>query len=101
MAQVAVTSGDRAEAEQQFEAALEELHKYPAPLVAWKIYAELGQLKLREGDRSSAQEAFADANTIVNSIAAHVSDARLQAIFLNSTAVREVVNGAAKDRTNN
>ena len=95
MAQVALASGDRAEAAKQFEAALEELLKYPAPVVAWKTYAELGQLKLRQGDRSSAQEAFAHANTIVNSIAAHVSDARLQAVFLNSPAVRKVVNGAA------
>ena len=97
LAQVAVASGDRAEAEQQFEAALEELLKYPAPLVAWKVYAELGDLKLQEGDHSSAQEAFAHANTIVNSIAAHVSDARLQATFLNSPAVREVVNRAANE----
>jgi tetratricopeptide (TPR) repeat protein len=95
IAQVAVASGDRAEAEKQFEAALEELLKYPAPVVAWKIYAQLGHLKLQEGDRSSAQEAFAHANTIVNSIAANIRDARLQAVFLNSTAVREVVNGAA------
>jgi hypothetical protein len=71
------------------------LHKYPAPLVAWKVYAELGDLKLHEGDSSSAQVAFAHAITIVNSIAAHVSDARLQAIFLNSPAVREIVNRAA------
>jgi tetratricopeptide (TPR) repeat protein len=95
MAQVAVANGDRAEAEKQFEAAFEELLKYPAPLVAWKIYAERGHLKLQEGDRSSAQEAFAHANTIVNSIAANIRDARLQAVFLSSTAVREVVNGAA------
>ena len=96
LAQVAQASGDRAEAEKQFAAALEELRQYPGPVVAWKIYKELGRLRLQLGDRPSAQEAFAHANEIVNSIAANISDERLQTTFLNSTAVREVVNGAAR-----
>src|SRR6266850_6711421 len=38
MAQVEIARGDKGEAQKQFAATLEELRKYPAPLVAWKTY---------------------------------------------------------------
>jgi tetratricopeptide (TPR) repeat protein len=96
LARVESTRGDQAEAQKQFAAALEELRKYPAPLVAWKTYAELGRLKLQVGDSSSAHEAFAQAALIVNSIAASVSDEGMRNTFMDSAAVREVVSEAAK-----
>jgi hypothetical protein len=88
-----------AEAQKQFAATLEELRKYPAPLVAWKTYAELGRLKLRSGDSSSAHEAFAQAAQIINSIAASISDERLRTSFMDSPAVKEVVSESAKSMT--
>jgi hypothetical protein len=72
------------------------LRSYPSPLTAWKIYAELGRLKLRSGDSAAAQEAFAQSAEIVNSIAANVADEKLRETFLNSTAVQDVMNGAAR-----
>ncbi len=91
MAQVAGATGDAAEAQRQFDAALEELQKYPAPLVAWKTYAELGRLKLQSGDPVAAREAFAQAAELVNSIAANTSDEGLRTTFMDSAAVKEVM----------
>jgi len=95
LAQVALANNDLAEAQKQFEAGLEELRQFPAPLVEWKIYADLGRLKLRLGDRNAAQAAFAQAGEIVNRIADNTADAELKERFLNSDVVREVLNGAA------
>jgi tetratricopeptide (TPR) repeat protein len=96
MGEVEMARGDLEEAHKHFAAALEELRKYPAPLVAWKTYAELGRLELQLGNSSSAHEAFAQAAQIVNSIAASVSDESLRTTFMDSGAVREVISEAAK-----
>lgn len=96
MAEIEIARGDLAQADKHFAAALEELRIYPAVLVAWKTYAELGRLKLKLGDHAAAQEAFAKAAEIVNSIAANVNNESLHTTFMNSAAVREVVNAAAK-----
>ena len=96
MAQVAIARGEFAEGEKQFSAVLSELGRYPSPLVAWKTYAELGRLKSRLGDASSAREAFAQAAEIVNSIVKNIDDEELRKTFMTSEAVREVLNGASK-----
>jgi len=82
-------------AESEFAAALEELDRYPAPLVAWRTLADLGRLQLDRGDQRAAQSSFNRAAEIVNACAANVTDDDLRATFLNSTAVREVMDGAA------
>ena len=64
------------------------------PLVAWKTYVVLGRLRRQMGDPESAREAFTRAAVIVGEIAASVREDALCDIFLNSTAVREVVEGA-------
>ena len=66
------------------------------PIVAWKTYAALGRLRLQAGDVVSAREAFAQAAAIAHTIAAHTSDERLRATFLDSSAVREVLDWAAE-----
>src|SRR6266850_2607442 len=91
MAQVAIARGEFAEGEKQFSAVLSELGRYPSPLEAWKTYAELGRLKSRLGDASSAREAFAQAAEIVNSIAKGVSNDEMRTTFITSEAVREVL----------
>ena len=96
MGEVEIAKGNLAEAEKHFDAALEELRKFPAPLVAWKTYAELGRLKTQSGDSSSARAAFGQAAEIVNSMAANISEESLRATFLNSTVVSEVLREAAK-----
>ena len=54
----------------------------------------LGRLRRQMGDGESARGAFAQAAAIVGEIAANVRDDGLRATFLNSTAVREVLDGA-------
>ena len=54
----------------------------------------LGRLRRQMGDGESARVAFAQAAAIVGEIAANVRDDGLRATFLNSAAVREVLDGA-------
>ena len=91
LAEVAIARGDLTAGETQLNAALDQLREFPAPLVAWRIYAALGRLRLQMGESASAREAFAQAAKIVEQIAANVSDEKLQATFLNSASVREVL----------
>jgi serine/threonine protein kinase/tetratricopeptide (TPR) repeat protein len=101
MAQIAIAEGDTNAAEAEFAAALGELQKYPAPVVTWRIYAELGRLKSNLGDVIAARDAFVQAAEIVNGIATNVADAVLRATFLGSDAVREVMSGAIKQASAN
>ncbi|MGH9969869.1 MAG: serine/threonine-protein kinase PknK [Pyrinomonadaceae bacterium] len=96
-AQIAIAAGDPATAEAEFTAALDELQRYPAPLVAWRTHADFGRLQAERGSLTSARESFRRAAEIVNACAANVTDDNLRATFLNSTAVREVMAGA-RDR---
>lgn len=103
-----IAESNFAEAEKQFAAALEELEKYPAPLVAWKTYAEVARLQLLKSKlgtqhsalstqfAAAAREAFGHAAEIINSIATNTRDETLRSTFLNSTAVQEVTNASAK-----
>ena len=94
MAQIAIADGSHDEAESEFAAALEVLQKYPAPVVTWRTYAELGRLKSSLGNLSAASKAFAQSAGIVNGIATNIADATLRETFLNSDAVLEVMRGA-------
>ncbi|HEX3447510.1 MAG TPA: hypothetical protein VHS97_04620 [Isosphaeraceae bacterium] len=94
LAEAAMARGDLTDAEVNLAAALDQLHRYPAPLVSWKTYVVLGRLRRQMGDGESAREAFVQAGAIVGEIAANVRDEGLRATFLNSTAVREVLDGA-------
>jgi tetratricopeptide (TPR) repeat protein len=92
--QLAIRAGDAAAAEKEFAAALAVLEKYQAPLVKWKLLADLGRLQASEGDVGSARSSFASSAEIVKQIAANVSDESLREIFLTSPAVQEVMSGA-------
>ncbi|MCA1575531.1 MAG: hypothetical protein LC770_13580 [Acidobacteria bacterium] len=92
--QIAIAASDAVTAEAEFAAALDELHRYPAPLVAWRTYADLGHLQSERGELTAAQSAFTRAAEIVKTVAANVTDDNLRATFLNSTAVRELIEGA-------
>jgi tetratricopeptide (TPR) repeat protein len=94
-AQIAIAASDPATAEKEFAAALDELQRHPAPLVAWRTYADLGRLQAQRDDPTAAQSSFKQAAEIVMACAANVSDSDLRATFLSSKAVREVIAGAA------
>jgi serine/threonine protein kinase/tetratricopeptide (TPR) repeat protein len=96
-AQVAIALGDPAAAEKEFKAALDEMKRYPAPLVEWKTYAALGHLESKRGNPDGALSAFTRAAEIIKACAASVTDDDLRATFLNSSAVREVLTGAGAE----
>src|SRR5215831_13243966 len=89
-AEIALAEGDKAKAESEFRGALDELQKYPVPVVEWRIHAALGRLRFSE-DQNEAREAFRRAAEIVNEIAASVSDPALGQGFIESAAVQDVL----------
>lgn len=92
-AQIAIARGDLDGAAKEFAAGLEELKRHPAPLVAWRTYADLGRLHSERGDETAAKTAFTQAAEIVEACAANVRDDDLRATFLNSKAVSGVMAG--------
>ena len=94
MAQIAIAEGDMTSAEAEFGAALAEFKEYTVPVVEWRIYADLGRLRSAHGDSAGSRDAFSRAATIVDAIAANVTDAGLKENFLASQAVQEVMKGA-------
>jgi len=93
-AELRIARGNLGDAETELNAAFEQLRNYPAPLVAWKTYALRGKLRSQSGNVSGSREAYAQAATIVNSIAARTNDEKLRQTFLNSPAIEQVFRGA-------
>ena len=96
LAEVASAHADFSKAEAELNTALAQLEMHPAPLLAWKIYAALGRLRLQLGEARSASEAFSHSAAIIGKIEAEISDDRLRRIFMNSEVVREVLQEARK-----
>ena len=84
MAELFVARGDLVGAEDRFNAALDELRDYPAPLVAWKVHAGIARLKSKTGDAAGRAEHSSRAYEYVNTIAANVADETLRQHFLNA-----------------
>jgi len=99
-ARISIAANDSAAAAPEFAAALAQLDQYPAPLTAWRTYADLARLQSTMGDSAAAQESFVRAAELVQEIAANVTDEDLRNTFLNSEAVREVVSAAANRAAN-
>ncbi len=85
MARVSIKAGDLPAAEKHFDAALNELRDYPAPLVEWRVHAGRARLKSKMGDAAGSEEAAARASEVINYIAANVKDENLRTTFLNAT----------------
>jgi len=91
-----MANGNFAGAKAEINAALDQLSQYPAPLVAWKTYATLARLHLKLGDAEAARDAFGNAAATIHRIADGVTDDRLRTTFLDSVAVRSVLEGAGE-----
>jgi tetratricopeptide (TPR) repeat protein len=96
LAEVASANADFSKAEAELTTALAQLEMHPAPLLAWKIYAALGRLRLQLGEARSASDAFSHSAAIIGKIEVEISDDRLRGIFMNSEVVREVLQEAGK-----
>jgi len=91
LALVSRAAGDASGAEQQLRVALEPLVDRPAPLLAWKIHAELAELELARGASDAAARSLAAAREILSAIAARIERADLRQTFLASPRVRAVL----------
>lgn len=89
-AELAIARDQFTEGKAELSASLEHLRKHPVPIVTWKVYAALGRLRFKVGQVQSARAAFAQAASIIDSIAAGINDDRLRSIFLSSEPVHEV-----------
>jgi|SRR5579862_1780267 len=88
---IEVLRGNLESGRKELGQALDILNHYPCPIVEWKVYADLGRVLGRAGRSGEAGEAFKSAASIVQMIASNVSDEKLRATFLSSTAVHEVL----------
>ncbi|PWT89420.1 MAG: hypothetical protein C5B55_11425 [Blastocatellia bacterium] len=95
-ARIALAAKDQTAATTEFNNALAELERYPAPLVTWRTCADVGRLEESRGNPEAAQTAFARAYKIVEMIAANVTDENLRLNFLNSDVVSQVKTGATE-----
>ena len=91
LAQIGMAEDDTATAEAELNAAIGILSDFPAPLAAWKTYSIMGRLQTQLGRQEAARAAFSEAASVIRYIAGNLGDELLRGIFLNSTAVQEVV----------
>jgi DNA-binding winged helix-turn-helix (wHTH) protein/tetratricopeptide (TPR) repeat protein len=80
-AEIAMTSGQPATAETEIDAAVEELERYPAPLVAWKAHGLRARVYSSLGQRVAAERAYAAAADAARDIADHIADSDLRQRF--------------------
>ena len=90
----AIARGDLPGGVGHLDAPLDQLRDHPCPIAAWKINATLGRVCRQLGEGQRATTAFDAAAAIVHGIAGHVDDDALRSTFLESSAVREVIDGA-------
>jgi tetratricopeptide (TPR) repeat protein len=93
-ARISMSNGGHETALSELNAALQVLRQYPAPLQEWKTYAVLGRLHALMGNPQDACNAFGESAAIVQVIAQNVEEEALRSTFRNSSAVREVLEGA-------
>lgn len=86
MAEVACERGEFSRAAAELEQGLAWLARAPNSLSGWKLEASLARVRVELGDAAGAREAYARAGTIVQSMAAQVSDAGLREAFLASSS---------------
>ena len=96
LGEIAVMRGLPDEAEREFRNAVALLRQYPAPLVAWKTHAALGRLLIENGAVDSARQTFDEAAAIIKELAANIDDEELRQTFVNSPAVREVIENSTE-----
>jgi tetratricopeptide (TPR) repeat protein len=102
MAEIDIEANELAAAQMNLMKALEKLSNYPVPVVTWRIYSDLSELRSRTGDTAGASAASAEAARIIQQIAASVTDENLRSNFLSSEAVRNATaraNAASREST--
>ena len=95
-AEIAIAEGEPEAARLEYESALALLDQYPVPVIRWRVLAGLGKLLSSSGDHEGAQRTYSEARSIIERIAAKVSDENLRKVFIESDDVQEVMKGSKK-----
>lgn len=95
LALVSRAEGEPARAEGQLSHALSLLVERPAPLLTWKLHAELAELELARGATEAAARSSAAARAIVSAIAASIERSELRQTFTSSPRIRAVLGDEA------
>ncbi len=88
--QALLTQGKPAEAEKEFATALEIAKEVGNPPQLWKTYAALGDLRKAQDRPDDARKAYRDAISIIEGVAADLTDESLRETFLGSDHVRGI-----------
>lgn len=90
LAEAAIARDDLQAAESHVNTALNQLADYPVPIVEWKLFFLLGEVRVRM-HQQSARQAFGRACSIVQAVGESVQEEALRASFLGSGAVQKVL----------
>jgi len=88
--QVLLAQGKLKEAEQEISAALEVALEIGNPPQLWKTHATLGDLRQAQEQVDERRKAYRDALTVIDGVAASLTDESLRETFLNSDHVQGI-----------
>jgi tetratricopeptide (TPR) repeat protein len=88
--QVFLAQGKLAEAERELATALEMAQEVGNPPQVWKTYAALADLRKAQAKANDARQAYRDALTVIERLAAGLSDESLKETFLSSDHVQGI-----------
>jgi tetratricopeptide (TPR) repeat protein len=94
-AQVRMAEGGLDEAEQDLAVALELAHDVGNPPQLWKTYAALGDLRLAQGRAKEARQPYREALSVIDTVAASLTDEELRDTFLASNDVEQIRRAAS------
>jgi tetratricopeptide (TPR) repeat protein len=94
-AEVLIRQSRLQEAEEELSTALELAHEVGNPPQLWKTHAAIGDLRRTQGRSEEAGHAYAEALSIIDTVAGSLSDQPLRATFLESNHVEGIRRAAA------
>jgi class 3 adenylate cyclase/tetratricopeptide (TPR) repeat protein len=98
LGQVLLASGKAKDAVASLKVTIEKADRLDSPPLRWRARAAAGKSLYATGDDNGAAQAFAEASTIVNDVAAALTPQR-SARFLAVESIREVLNASTKARS--
>jgi len=96
--QILLAQGKLPEAERELATALEMAQEVGNPPQVWKTHAALGDLRQAQGRADEARQAYRDALTVIEGVAARLSDESLRDTFLDSEHVQGIRRAAEARR---
>ncbi len=88
--QALLAQGKLAEAEKELATALEIAKEIGNPPQLWTTHAALGELRQAQGKPDDANKAYRDALSVIDGVAAGLTDESLRETFLTSAHVQEI-----------